>query len=159
VQVHAALLAAVAAAAAPAGAPHITGVHLSNKTFAVGPAATPVSEAKKHKRVKFGTKLRVTLGAPGEITFRVQSRAHGRRVDGSCVPITKKNRHHPPCPRLHTLMTITRAGQEGRNTLNFSGRTESRTLKPGAYQFAVSAANDAGSSPERELRFRVVPAP
>src|SRR4051812_38105825 len=102
-----AFVAASSAAVSPDVTPKIRSVHVSNKVFAVGTENTPLTIAGK--RVKVGTKLRVTLDVPAQIEVLVQRRFHGRvSPGGACVPLKHRNRHRPVCNVLKTKMTLTR---------------------------------------------------
>jgi len=157
------LVLAIAVAGAPGvggaaeTAPRILSVHMSNKVFAVGPRNTPLMLARRLKR---GTKLRVTLSKRGKIVVLAQRRVHGRVVRGECVPRTRRNRRRRKCTVVKTRMTLTRAGRAGKNTIPFSGRAKGIVLSPGAFQFSIRARALEGTqrSDKRVVRFRIVKA-
>jgi hypothetical protein len=60
------------------------------------------------------------------------------------------------CNVLKTKMTLTRTGHAGRNGIPFSGRADGVVLRPGAFQFSVTAVNVTKKSEVRTLFFRIV---
>jgi hypothetical protein len=153
----------LAAAASPSGAgvagpvPEIESVHMTVKVFAVGKGNT--ADVVGKGRIRRGTRIRVTLNHPGLLQLLAQSRAPGRvNRGGKCVRETHANRNRPDCDFLRTRMTILRAtGIEGRNKFLFTGRAPGVVLKPGPYQFTITASNGVQDSAERVVRFRIIP--
>jgi hypothetical protein len=109
-------------------APLITGLGLTNKTFAVGRAQTAIAALAR------GTKLRYSLSEAAKVTVKIQ-RVSTRRIVGK----------------------LTRNGVKGANTIKFSGRIGSKALKPGRYRAVLAAIDAAGNrSSASRVSFRVV---
>jgi hypothetical protein len=115
------------AGAADTQAPLITGLGLSNKTFAVGRASTAIAALAR------GTKLRYSLSEAAKVTVTIK-RVRGR-----------------------TAGKLMRGGVKGANAIKFSGRIGKRALKPGRYQAVITAVDAAGNrSAAKRVNFRVV---
>ncbi len=134
-------------------APVFSHVSLTNKVFAVGRAATPVSA----KKPKIGTTFRFTLSEAARVKFVIARKLPGRRAGKACRAPSKKNRARKACTRFVKTGTLTRSGQAGLNSLNFTGRIGHRALKPGTYRVTISATDAAGNtSKPKTLAFRIV---
>ena len=155
---------ALLAAASPVGAgqaatpvPEIESVHMTVKVFAVAKGNS--TDAVAAKRIRRGTRIRVTLSRPGTLQLLAQKRGQGRVArSGDCVRQTHSNRRRPDCTLLRTRMTLLRAAAvKGRNRFVFTGRAPGVVLKPGPYQFTITASNGVEESAERVVRFRIIP--
>ena len=135
-------------------APLFTHVSLTNKVFAVGRAATPVSA----KKAKTGTTFRFTLSEVSKVRLAIAQQLPGRRVGKSCRRPSPRA-HGKRCVRFVNKGTLTRNGRAGANSVKFSGRIGRRALKPGRYRVVISATDAAGNVSKRAtLSFRVIPA-
>ena len=133
-------------------APVFSGVSETNKVFAVGKAATPISA----KRVKVGTTFRYKLSEPAKVKLVFAQKLPGRRVGKSCRKPSKRS-HGKRCTRFVKKGTLTRTGSAGANSVKFSGRIGHRALKPGRYRVTITATDAAGNvSRAARLSFRVV---
>jgi hypothetical protein len=54
-------------------------------------------------------------------------------------------------------MKILRAAVKGRNRFLFTGRAPGVVLKPGPYQFTITASNGVTDSAPEVVRFRIIP--
>jgi hypothetical protein len=136
-------------------APTFSGVSETNKVFAVGKGATPISARKR--RVKVGTTFRFTLSEAASVKLVIAQRQPGRRVKKACKKPSHKNRRAKRCTRLVKKGTLTRAGKAGANSVKFTGRIGHRALKPGSYRVSITATDAAGNkSKPKTLSFRVV---
>jgi hypothetical protein len=152
------LLASVPAPAADVDpVPRIESVHMTLKTFAVAKRNT-LEVARRH-RVRRGTRIRVTLSSPGLLELLAQKRDKGRAsARGGCVPETHRNRKRPACDLITTRMRIFRpTARKGRNRFIFTGRAPGVVLRPGPYQFTITASNGVTDSAPEVVRFRIVP--
>jgi hypothetical protein len=153
-----ALLAATAPSVGAGAAdplPRIESVHMSVKVFAVARGSTP---GVLDRRAPRGTRMRVTLSHPGLLRLVAQSRAPGRvSARGDCVRETRRNRDRRACEFLRDRMTILQAGRKGRNKLRFTGRGGGVVLRPGPYQFTITASNGVDESRPETVFFRIVP--
>ena len=135
-------------------APVFSGVSETNKVFAVGKSATPISA----KKVKVGTTFRYTLSEASKVRLVIAQKLPGRRVGKACRKPTKRSQGKR-CTRFVKKGTLTRNGTAGRNSVKFSGRIGRRALKPGRYRVTITATDTAGNvSKPATLPFRVVPA-
>jgi hypothetical protein len=137
--------------------PKIESVHMTVKVFAVAKGNT--ADVVPKGRIRRGTRIRVTLSHPGLLQLLAQSRAPGRvNRGGKCVRETHANHNRPDCDFLRTRMEILRAAAiGGRNKFAFTGRAPGVVLKPGPYQFTITASNGVQDSAEDVVRFRIVP--
>jgi hypothetical protein len=134
-------------------APGLSALGLTNKTFAVGPAATPVSLA----RAKKGTTFVYSLSEPARTAITIEQSTTGRRKGKSCVKATKKNRKAKKCTRYVRVGALERSGANGANAVPFSGRIGKKALKPGAYRASFVAVDAAGNkSKPKTVGFKIV---
>lgn len=135
-------------------APAISGIKLSNKTFAVDRKISSLVAAAKPKK---GTKVSFTLSEAATVKLTFQSKSTGRAAGGKCVKETSKNRSAKKCTRLKTVATGKLAGTAGANAKKFGGRVGKRTLSEGSYQLIVSATDASGnSSSAKPVAFKIV---
>ncbi len=138
-------------------APGVSGYALTNSTFAVGGATTPlfgVAAAKKHKQ---GTTFRYTLSEAGSVKIVITQRRPGRRKNKKCVRPTSQLVKAKKCTRVITLGTLTRVSHLGTNTAAFSGRIGTKTLAPGSYQATLTATDSANNASRGQSNtFRIV---
>jgi hypothetical protein len=133
-------------------APALSRLGITNKTFAVGPQATPVAA-----RAKKGTTFVYTLSEPATVAVTIEQAQSGRRKGSSCVKQTSKNRKAKKCTRYVRQGAISRAGIAGPNALPFSGRIGKKALKPGSYRAVIVAADSAGNrSSAKSIAFKIV---
>jgi hypothetical protein len=133
-------------------APVFSRVSETNRVFAVGKGATPVSA----KRVKVGTTFRYTLSEAAKVKFTIAQKLAGRRVGKACRKPTRKNAHGRHCTRFVKRGTLTRSAKAGANSLHFTGRIGRRALKPGSYRATIGATDAAGNvSKPKTLAFRI----
>jgi Tol biopolymer transport system component len=107
-------------------------------------------------KFKKTTKVRFQLSEPATVTFRVVKRGAGRKVNGKCKPLTKKNRKRKKCDR--TLSgSIVRAGAVGANKFTFNGKLKGKRLARGKYFLVGTAKDTAGntSSPPQRAKFTI----
>jgi Tol biopolymer transport system component len=107
-------------------------------------------------KFKKTTKVSFQLSEPATVTFRVLKRGAGRKVNGKCKPLTKKNRKRRKCD-LTLSGSIVRAGKVGANKFTFNGKLKGKRLGRGKY-FLVGTAKDAAgnkSSPPQRAKFTI----
>ena len=140
-------------AVADLAAPELTGLALTNRTFAVGPASTLVAA-----RAKRGTTFRLTVNEKATITIAFERSEPGRRAKRNrCVRPSRKNRKARRCRRWVPRGSIRRAAGPGPVEIPFSGRIGSKALKPGSYRAVVTARDGAGNlSKQRTIAFKIV---
>jgi hypothetical protein len=134
-------------------APVFSQVSETNRVFAVGKGATPVSARK----TKVGTTFRYSLSEAAKVKFVIAQRSRGRKVGKACRKASSKNKHRRRCTRFVKKGTLNRSGVAGANSLHFTGRIGRRALKPGSYRVTITATDAAGNlSKTKTLSFRVV---
>jgi Tol biopolymer transport system component len=107
-------------------------------------------------KFKKTTKVSFQLSEPAAVTFKVQRRGAGRKVNGKCKPRTSKNRKRKKCD-LTLGGSIKRTGKVGGNKFTFNGKLKGRRLARGGY-FLVGTARDAAgntSTPARKAKFTI----
>ena len=141
--------------------PVLSRATLSNTTFRVAKARTPVSAVRRRKAPR-GTTLRYRLSETARVQLTVERRLAGRRVRRKgkrvCVRQRKSNRKgNRRCRFYKKVRTLRRAGKPGVNRVKFTGRIGSRKLAAGRYRMRLSATDGAGNrSAIRTLSFRIV---
>jgi DNA-binding beta-propeller fold protein YncE len=110
------------------------------------------------KRLPLGTKFSFALNEQASVSFVFTQQLGGRKVKGTCVTQTKKNRRRGACKRTVTRGTLSFPGHAGINSIGFQGRiSRSKKLKPGSYTLVISATNSAGArSTAKSLSFTIV---
>jgi hypothetical protein len=145
--------------------PVISGVSLTHRVFAVGPAPTPTSAQRLAPRPKRGTTLRYTLSEDAAVYVAIGRKRPGLLRAGRCQPVTgakgrrlRRRRPGRRCVALKPIAIFTRSGVAGANSFRFSGRIGTHALRPGRFRLAMNAIDTAGnSSAAHALGFRVVP--
>jgi hypothetical protein len=134
-------------------APTFSSVSETNRVFAVGKSATPVSA----KRIKTGTTFRYTLSEAANVKLVIAQKLPGRRVGKACRKPSRRNRLARRCTRFVNKGTLTRTGSASQNSVRFSGRIGRRALGPGSYRVTITATDGAGNvSKHASLSFGVV---
>ena len=138
-------------------APEIANALVTKPVFAVSLRAAAAS------RLPRGTAFRFTLSERARVSLRIERKASGRRVSGSCRRATRLNRGAPRCRRWAAVRTFFRDGAAGSNTIGFSGRVlvggRARPLRPGGYRVRLQATDAAGNrSAHAAIGFKVVAA-
>ena len=111
----------------------LSGLKLTNRTFAVARGSTPVA-GRAHAARKRGTAFVFTLNRAGTVTIRVK-RLRGRAK----------------------VVKLVRSSGAGRNRVRFTGRIRRHALRPGLYRATLRATDAAGGrSTSRAVRFRIV---
>jgi hypothetical protein len=118
--------------------PDTTPPVLSNLT------ATPsvVRVASAHHKARSAT-LRFTLSEPSVVTFTAKLVLPGRRSGKHCLV---GRRHGKACTVYKKISgSLSLDASPGQNTVTFSGRLGTRTLKPGRYRLTAIAIDPAGN--------------
>jgi hypothetical protein len=103
-----------------------------------------------------GTTFSFTLNVQAAVSFTFTQNVSGRKLKGKCVGLTSAPSSQRACTRPVTRGTLSLAGSAGRNTVPFEGLIPgSRKLPPGAYTLVIRAANAAGRSAPKSLRFTI----
>jgi hypothetical protein len=119
------------------------------------PAFSALDLTRHSFRARRGTTVRYELTEAATVTFRIQRRTGGRRVNGRCVKRKRSNRTKPRCVRyVRAGAPQTRQATAGANRL----RLRTRRLKAGPYRLLVTAVDEAGNRSARtRIAFRVLP--
>ena len=126
--------------------PTVSNFGMTNTTFVAGGGPTPTfgnAAAKKHNK---GTTFRYTLSEAATVNIAIDQRSFGRRNGRRCVRPTRKLRKKAKCIlRIVRTGALMRTSHPGVNSVAFSGRIGSKTLRPGNY-VAVLVATDAAKN-------------
>jgi hypothetical protein len=134
-----------------ASTPDVSGFVASPAKFRVARGA--ISRAKTAR----GTTFQFALSEAAMVSIDVASMTKGRLEGGICVKPTAKLRKAERCIRLVSVGTLTPSGVAGDNSVAFTGRLGSITLRPGPYEATIAATNAAGrSSVPRSATFKIV---
>jgi hypothetical protein len=129
--------------------PRVTRYMLTNNLFAVAGGGRST-----HRR---GTTFKYTLTQAASVRILITERLPGRRNGRKCLPPTRKLRSAKKCTRVVMKGTLSETGHRGGNKLRFSGRLDSKPLRPGRYAATLTATNAAGeSSKPRTIFFTIV---
>ncbi len=111
----------------------------------------------RKKKPPVGTTFSFILNEQARVSFAFTQPVGGRKVKGSCVAQTKKNRHNPFCKRTVTRATLSFTGHGATNKVVFQGRvSRSKKLTPGRYTLIITATNSAGArSAPKSLSFTI----
>jgi hypothetical protein len=145
-------------------APSLSGVSMTNKTFAPLAKGAKASARKHKSRVKRGTRFRYRLSKAATVTLTIDRARKGRRVKikgkkgkTRCAAPTKTNRKRRRCTRYRRAGVLKASKGAGRGSTAFSGRFKGRALKAGTYRATIVARDASGlSSKPRRLTFRIV---
>jgi len=103
------------------------------------------------------TQVSYVLSEAGSVVLTVERKAPGRRVAGTCKPLTRKNKAEKPCDRWIRVGSFTAAGNAGPNVFTLPGRIGGKALTPGAYRLTVAATDTSkNASPVSQSRFTIV---
>ena len=140
----------------PPTPPNITNVKQSHSKWREGSALASISRHRK-KRAPVGTTFSFTLNVASSVSLAFKQQRPGRRVGGSCVATSRKNRGKPKCTRTVTPGTLRFGGHAGVNRVAFQGRLSAKTkLKPGPYTLVITATSSAGQrSAAATLKFTI----
>jgi hypothetical protein len=109
------------------------------------------------KRVPLGTLFTFTLNTPAKVTFTFTQRVAGRKVHGSCVAPSHRNRSASSCKRTLTRGALSINAHAGRNKLAFQGRvSHSVKLAVGTYTVVIGATGPSGKAKPQRLTFTIV---
>jgi outer membrane protein assembly factor BamB len=146
-------------AATPEPAPELSHATQSQARWREGNALAQISRSR---RLPVGTTFTVTLNEAASVGFTFTQQTRGRRGrDGRCVATRRHGAHGhghaAPCILTQAAGTLSFSGHAGVNQVRFDGRiSPTKSLKPGAYGFGISASNAAGSGTLAGLRFAIV---
>jgi len=116
-----------------------------------------LARLSQKKGPPIGTTFSFMLNEPAQASFSFTRHTKGRRVRGSCVAETNKNRNRAGCERTVAAGALSFAADGGANKVAFQGRiSRSEQLKPGTYTLTIRATNSAGVSNARQLIFTIV---
>ena len=105
-----------------------------------------------------GTTFRYSLSEAATVSFAIERRTSGRRVNGACRARTRANAGRPRCSRFTRVSSFDAHAAAGANATPFSGHIATRPLKPGAYRASVTAEDVAGNrSKQASVNLRVTP--
>jgi streptogramin lyase len=137
--------------------PVISALKLTNTKFKVGTKKTALVAKAKKMPAKTGTTIKYTLSENATTSIAVLKGAAGRTSGAFCVKPTAKLKKAKKCTRYVLVKTLTRLQLAGANSVAFSGRIESKKLKPGKYRFAITAKDAKGNmSPASTKSFTIV---
>jgi 6-phosphogluconolactonase (cycloisomerase 2 family) len=129
--------------------PALSALSVTNRRFAAVPAQV--------RRVKRGTAFRYTLSEAARVVFTIDRRTIGRRVGGTCRPLTRRNSRRKRCVLFRRAGRLAAAAKQGANRTRFNGRLRGRRLRPGPYRATAVATDSAGGKSARSsVRFRIV---
>jgi uncharacterized delta-60 repeat protein len=113
----------------------LSGLKLTNRTFAVARGSTPaVGHALAARSRRRGTAFVFTLNRAATVTIRVKRLRPGAKV-----------------------MKLIRSTSAGRNRVRFTGRVRRHALRPGLYRATLTAKDSAGSrTAPKAVKFRIV---
>ncbi|MGK2954052.1 MAG: InlB B-repeat-containing protein, partial [Solirubrobacterales bacterium] len=140
----------------PVTKPVLSMLSQTNPVFRAGPGSTSPTGTTTAVRHKQGTVFSFSLDKPATVRTILERRDRGRRVGSECRKPTQALHRRPPCIRRVRVAVLTRTSHVGRNSLAFTGRIGGVALKPGKYEAAFTAANGAGRSSAKSLRFKIV---
>ena len=133
----------------------VRGLGLTNKTFIVGKASTPLTGATTATAHKVGTTFSFRLARAATVKIAIQRLASGRRVRGVCRVRSAKLRHHPRRTRRIAVVKLRRTAHAGSNKVAFTSRSRGKALQPGNHRAVFTALDAAGASSPKTLSFTI----
>jgi hypothetical protein len=110
------------------------------------PRRFAVASKGKHGRAATArTTFRYSLSEPATVTFAIERRTSGRRVNGRCRATTAANARRPSCARFKRIGSFHARATAGANATPFSGRIRTTPLSPGPYRALLTAVDAAGN--------------
>ena len=139
-------------------APILSAAGESAAAWRAGGALAQIAAAKNHKRAPVGTTFSFMLNEPASVSFAFTQQLSGRKVKGTCVAQSPKNRHSHACKRTVTSGTLTFAAHRGLDKVRFAGRiSATHKLGLGRYTLQITATNAQGKrSAPKSLSFTIV---
>ena len=137
--------------------PMITNARQSHRVWREG--NRPVTIAKATAKPPVGTTFSFDLNTPAKVRFAFTQIVAGRRVNGTCVAQTAKNRHRPACKRRVARGALSFTGHSATpNTISFQGRISAvKKLRPGRYTLVITATDAQRQRSEpKSLSFTIV---
>jgi hypothetical protein len=126
----------------PAAQGTVTDFSMQNRRFRVGSDPTPtVARKGKARRAPRGSAFRYGVSSATTVRIAIARQQRGRKSGRKCRKATRKLRKHKKCTRSVLMGTLSRNAAAGAGTTAFSGRINSRALKPGRYLATISAGN------------------
>jgi PKD repeat protein len=123
--------------------PTITKLSESHRVWREGDRLARLTRVAKQPPT--GTTFSLSLSELATVSFAFARQAEGRKLKGKCVAQTGKNTNNQPCEREGIGGTLSLTAHKGANRVFFDGRlSRSRTLKPGVYQFTITAKKATG---------------
>jgi hypothetical protein len=110
---------------------------------AVSPAAFRPSGLRRGARTSKGARLTAVLSEPATMTYTTARLTVGRRVGGTCRPVTRANARRPRCDRAQIVgKPAASVRPAGRSSAAFGGRG----LAAGRYRLTAVAVDPAGNA-------------
>jgi hypothetical protein len=126
---------------------------INPRAFRAVNAGGAIVSRKSRRRAPIGATVAYTMSAGGTVIFTAERRLSGRRVGKACKPVTRANRHHKKCTRSKPAKgSFAMESSAGSHSFSFSGRLESKALKPGRYRLLGSAGGVTKSAPFRIVK-------
>jgi lysophospholipase L1-like esterase len=127
---------------AAAGAPRLSAFKLAPRSFRPAPGG---SSLLTHG--KAGSKVSYRISVPATVMFTIEQTLTGRQQGRRCVPSTPARHKLPRCTRYVMLSgSFNHGSNAGRNSFQFTGRFNGKTLKPGTYWLIAIARGSAGKT-------------
>ena len=92
-----------------------------------------------------GTSFRYVLSEAATVSFAIERKARGHRVDGTCRPSTRSHANTRRCTLWRRIRALRARAMAGANRKRFFGRLDQTTLKPGSYRALLVAVDTAGN--------------
>jgi subtilisin family serine protease len=132
---------------------HVSGARATHRRFRV--SAKPRLAQTSRRRPRVGTTFTYSLDRPATVRLDFTRPRAGRKVNGSCVPRRRSNRHKPKCALLRGSLTV--AGHANLNSVRFKGwLSRTKKLRPGRYALVITAITPGVGATSQKLGFRIV---
>jgi hypothetical protein len=103
-----------------------------------------------------GGTIAYTLSEAATVTLQLSKGSTGRKVSGTCVRRTRRNRRKPHCTRFGMLgKSFSGPGSSGANQLALP-KPGGRKLGPGLYRLTMTARDAAGNERTTTKQFQIV---
>ena len=128
----------------------IRGLSLSSTRFRAARSGPSVT-------TRGGLGVSYALSAAASVLFTVERKSSGRKVGGTCVRATRRNRKRPKCVRYVPVAgSFTRTPAGATDEFRFSGRLNGRTLSAGGYHLVAEPAAEGRTGTPASSAFTIL---
>lgn len=142
-------------AGSDSSAPKLSGFKFSPSKFKAGGKGDGATAAKKTKKVKTGSTIKLNASEVATVKITFESKLKGRKSGKKCKKASKKS-EGKKCTLYKKVGTLSQSVNEGKNKIAFNGKIGSKKMLGSYRATAVATDEDGNSSTPRKTNFKVV---